>query len=176
MKRCLFALLTAMSFSTSLFAQAALSPSSTLPILDGTIGAKEYQFTTDVSGMTVGATLSKDGKLYLSIRAQTAGWVALGVGGPKMDGSRLFIAYDDGGKQVFKEQHGVGHSHQDLSDAVVEKWVVKAADGSTSLELLMPAAAAVIDGNIDLLYAYSDSASLSARHKARGSLRLTVAQ
>jgi hypothetical protein len=163
-----------LAISASLSAQASLSPSASTPTLDGKIGASEYQFTTDVSGMTLGATLGKDGKLYLSIKAQTAGWVALGVGGQKMDGSRLFLAYDNGDKQVFNEQLGAGHFHKDRADNVVEKWAVKATDGFTSLELVLPASAAAADGKVDLLYAYSDSTSFMTRHKARGSLSLTV--
>jgi hypothetical protein len=168
-------LLALLAVSASLSAQASLSPSASTPKPDGAIAAGEYQFTTDVSGMTVGATLGKDGKLYLSIKAQTAGWVALGVGGRKMDGSRLFLAYDTGAKQVFNEQLGAGHSHSDRADNVVEKWAVKAADGVTSLELVLPASAAVADGKLDLLYSYSDSTSYAQRHKARGSLSLTIA-
>jgi hypothetical protein len=162
------------AISASLSAQASLSPSASSPTVDGVIGPSEYQFTTEVSGMTVGATLGKDGKLYLSVKAQTGGWVALGVGGAKMDGSRLFLAYDTGDKQVFNEQLGAGHGHKDRADDVVEKWVVKAADGVTSLELVLPASAAVADGKIDLLYAYSASTSYMFPHKARGSLSLTV--
>jgi len=165
-----------LAISASLSAQASLSPSASTPTLDGKIGASEYQFTTDVSGMTVGATLGKNGKLYLSIKAQTSGWVALGIGGSKMDGSRLFLAYDTGSKQVFTEQLGAGHGHKDAADNVVEKSVVKAADGVTSLELVLPASAALVDGKIDVLYAYSDSISYAARHKARGSLSLTVSK
>jgi hypothetical protein len=164
-----------LAISASLTAQTSLKPSASIPTPDGVIGPAEYQFTTDVSGMTVGATLGNDGKLYLSIRAQTSGWVALGVGGLKMDGSRLFLAYDTGDKKVFNEQRGAGHSHKDLADAVVEKWAVaKTADGNTSLELVLPASAAVADGKIDLLYAYSSSTSYLFPHKARGSLSLTV--
>jgi hypothetical protein len=174
MKRSLFVLLVLSAFSVSVSAQATLSPSPSIPVVDGTIGATEYQFTTDVSGMTIGATLGNDGKLYLSIRAKTGGWVALGVGGRKMDGSRLFLAYDKGTKQVFNEQRGHGHGHKDVSDNVVEKWAVKAADGYTSLELVLPAGAAIANGSIDLLYAYSGSTSYFFPHKARGSLNLTV--
>jgi hypothetical protein len=177
MKRSISVLFVLLALSLSLSAQAALSASSSIPTPDGTIGATEYQFTTDVSGMTIGATLGNDGKLYLSIRAQTSGWVALGVGGRKMDGSRLFLAYDTGKKKVFNEQRGAGHSHKDLADAVVEKWaVVKTDDGNTSLELVLPASAAIADGTIDLLYAYSGSTSYLFPHKARGSLSLTVSK
>jgi hypothetical protein len=176
MKRTVVPLFLLFALSIALSAQASLSPSPSIPTPDGVIGAGEYQFTTDVSGMTVGATLGNDGKLYLSIRAQTSGWVALGVGGSKMDGSRLFLAYDTGAKQVFNEQRGAGHTHKDLADTVAEKWAVKAADGSTSLELVLPASAAVADGKIDLLYAYSGSTSYLFPHKARGSLSLTVSE
>jgi len=75
--------------------------------------------------MTIGATLGSDGMVYLSIQANTAGWVALGVGGLVMNGSRLFIAFDTGTKQSFYEQLGAGHSHGDPQDLVVSKWAVK---------------------------------------------------
>jgi hypothetical protein len=175
MKKSYFALVLFAALSVSVSAQTALSPSPSLPTPDGKFEATEYQFTTDASGMTIGATLGSDGKLYLSIRAQTSGWVALGVGGTRMDGSRLFIAYDTGTKQVFDEQRGAGHSHKDLADPVVEKWAVKAQDGDMTLELVLPASAAVAEGKIDLLYAYSSSTSYSFPHKARGSLSLKVA-
>jgi hypothetical protein len=175
MKYTLAILLAILAVSAPLSAQASLTPSDSIPTVDGAIAASEYQFTTDVSGMTVGATLGKDGKLYLSIKAQTAGWVALGVGGTVMNGSRLFLAYDTGDKQVFNEQLGAGHGHKDRADNVAEKWVVKAADGYTSLELVLPASAAVADGKLNLLYAYSGSTSYTFPHKARGSLTLTIA-
>lgn len=124
--------------------------------------------------MAIGATLGDDGKLYLSIRAKTGGWVALGLGDGKMDGSRLFIAYDRGKKQVFKEQKGAGHSHKDLADPATEKWAVKAEEGYMTLELEVPASVAISDGKIGLLYAYSGSTMLFLPHKARGTMTLQV--
>jgi hypothetical protein len=173
MKRIFVAL---MAFSSMvLFAQASgsLSPSESLPALDGAVADGEYQFTTTASGMDIGATLGTDGNLYLSIRAKTAGWVALGVGGRAMSGSRLFIAYDTGDKQFFTEQRGVGHFHSDVKDQVVSKWAVKKVDGTTTLELVLPASAAVANGNLDILYAYAESTAFM-HHKARGSLSLSV--
>jgi hypothetical protein len=174
MKKTIIVLFALVAMSVSLMAQSSLSPSSSIPTIDGTVAASEYQFTTDVSGMTIGATLGTDGKLYLSIYAKTGGWVALGVGGSKMNGSRLFLAYDTGTKKVFNEQRGAGHSHKDVADAVVEKWVVNKDGDVTSLELVLPASAAVVDGKLDLLFAYSGSTSYFFPHKARGSLSLTV--
>jgi hypothetical protein len=158
----------------SLSAQQALTPSASLPVPDGVVGAGEYQVTADASGMTIGATLGEDGKLYLSVRAPTSGWVALGLGNGRMDGSRLFLAYDSGGKQDFAEQRGVGHSHKDLADPAVEKWAVKSEGGYTTLELVVPASAGVEGGKAGILYAYSDSNSYSSRHKARGFMSLAV--
>jgi hypothetical protein len=174
MKKSLLFLFIAFSLAAGLGAQTSLSPSASLPKPDGSIGAGEYQFTTEVSGMSLGATLGTDGKLYLAVRAATTGWVALGVGGRKMDGSRLFLAFDTGAKQEFDEQIGLGHSHADGTNKVVESWAVKYADGATTLELVLPAQAAVSDGLLELLYAYSDTTSYAAHHKARGSMALKI--
>lgn len=176
MKKTIAVLAAVVAISMSLSAQdkAALSPSASLPIPDGVVKAKEYQFNTLVSGMTLGATLGSDGMLYLSIQAATSGWVALGVGGLKMDGSRLFIAYDAGGKPFFTEQTGAGHSHGDAADTVVKKYAVKQSGGTTTLELVMPASAATKGGTLDLLFSYSDTTSFAARHKARGSMEIAV--
>jgi hypothetical protein len=176
MKRTFVALAAVLAVAISLHAQdqGSLSPSSALPTLDGVVGASEYQYSTTVSGMKLGATLGTDKMLYLSIQVQTPGWVALGVGGRVMNGSRLFLAYDSGGKQVFSEQLGSGHFHGDVKDPVVSKWVVKQSDGTTSLELVLPASAAVADGNLNLLFSYSDGISFAARHKARGSMSIAI--
>jgi len=163
-----------LAFSLNAQDQASLSPSDSIPSVDGTAGANEYQYNSTISGMTVGATLGTDGQLYLSIQADTAGWVALGVGGQKMDKSRLFLAYDTGAKRVFNEQRGAGHFHGDVKDPVVAKWAVKKSGASTTLELVLPASAAVEGGKLDLLFAYSDSTSYMSRHKARGAISLAV--
>lgn len=165
----------ALLLAASLTAQAKLTKSDKLPSPDGTAASGEYQYSTTVSGMSIGATLGSDGKLYLSISAKTSGWVALGVGGSRMDGSRLFLAYDAGSKRDFSEQIGAGHSHGDATAKVVEKWSVKAADGVTTLELVLPAKDALTDGRLDLLYAYSSSSSYGSRHTARGSMSLAAA-
>jgi hypothetical protein len=174
MKRTIVAIAAILALSASLSAQSALSASSSIPVPDGAFGANEYQFKTDVSGMSIGATLGTDGMVYLSIKAQTGGWVALGVGGRVMNGSRLFLAFDAGGKQVFSEQKGIGHSHVDAADSAVTKWSVKQSDGVTTLELVLPAKVAVGGGKLELLFAYSDTTAFTVHHKARGSMSLAV--
>ena len=174
MKKFFTAVMAVLVVSVSIQAQASLSASSNLPKSDGVLAANEYQYNTSVSGMAIGATLGSDGMLYLSIQAKTAGWVALGVGGRVMNGSRLFIAYDAQPKPVFTEQKGIGHSHVDAADSVITAWSVKQADGVTTLELVLPAKVAVVSGNLDLLFAYSDTTAITMHHKARGSLSLAV--
>jgi hypothetical protein len=154
--------------------QASLTASDNLPKPDGVVNPGEYQYDTTISGMTLGVTLGDDGLLYLSIQAKTAGWVALGVGGKLMNGSRLFLAYDTGSKQVFNEQRGAGHFHADLKDPAVSKWAVKQDGDNMTLELVLPASAAVVDGSLDLLFAYADTTSFMVHHKARGALSFTV--
>jgi hypothetical protein len=162
------------ALAVALSAEDALVPSASIPVPDGSVAANEYQYVTDVSGMSVGATLGTDGNLYLAIHAKTVGWVALGVGGTKMNGSRLFLAFDKGKKQTFNEHRGAGHSHSALKDPVVSKWAVKLADGVTNLELVLPASAAIVDGKLDTLFAYSGSTSYFLPHKAKGSLSLSI--
>jgi hypothetical protein len=176
MKRAIVVLLTVLALTAWAEDQATLTKSSSIPVPDGVVGPNEYQFNKTDSGMTVGATLGSDGMVYLAVQAKTTGWVALGVGGYKMDGSRLFLAYDTGKKRVFNEQIGKGHFHSDVKDPVVSKWAVKQADGVTTLELVLPEGAAVKDGSIDILYAYSNSTIYMIPHKAKGVVSLKVSE
>jgi hypothetical protein len=174
MKKTILALTAILSLIASAQAQTMLSSNSSLPVPDGVLKAHEYQFNTTNSGMTIGATLGSDGMVYLSIQAKTNGWVALGLGGAVMNGSRLFLAYDTGSKQVFNEQRGSGHSHGDVTDPVVSKWSVKLEEGLTTLELALPAKAAVSNGRVELLFAYSGSTSYMLPHRAKGTISLAV--
>lgn len=174
MKKIIAGFLAVFAMTFAVHAQSTLKASSSIPVINGSLGPNEYQFNTTVSGMTLGATLGSDGMVYLAIQANTAGWVALGVGGPKMDGSRLFLASDSGGKKTFSEQRGAGHFHGNVKDPVTSKWAVVTAGGKTTLELSLPSSAAVVDGNLGLLFSYSTSASFASYHRARGFLSIPV--
>ncbi len=174
MKRMIAGFLAVFALALAAQAQSTLTVSSSIPVVDGSLGPDEYQFNTTISGMTLGATLGTDGMVYLAIQADTAGWVALGVGGLKMNGARLFLAYDTGSKKVFSEQLGSGHFHGDVKDPVTSKWAVVHADGKTTLELALPSSAAIANGKLELLFSYSDTTSFTAYHKARGALSIPV--
>jgi hypothetical protein len=156
------------------FAQAALSKSSSLPKVDGVIAASEYQYSGAVSGMKIYATLGSDDMLYIAVEAPSSGWVAAGVGGLVMNGSRLFLGAIQDGKPAFIEKAGVGHFYTDAKELVVKKWLVKTTGDLSVLELSLPSSAALWKGQINMIFAYSKSSSFSSKHSARGSLSFTV--
>jgi hypothetical protein len=162
------------AWALSLSAQASLTKTDKLPTVDGSITSGEYQYEGNFSGMKILATLGTDDNLYLAIEAPTSGWVALGVGGRVMNGSRLFLGAMQGGKPAFIEKLGRGHFYVDAKDLVVKKWAVTSAGESSILELVLPASAAVWKGQINLVFAYAGSPDFTVRHKARGSTSLTI--
>lgn len=174
MKKLAILFVLVLGFSCAAMAQDTLTRSAAIPSPDGVVQSGEYQFTKSVSGMKVSATLGTDGNLYLAIEAPTSGWVALGIGGLAMDGSRLFLSVDSGGSPSFSEQVGSGHHHDAATASIVKKWAVHAANGSTTLELVLPADSAIVDGKLDIIAAYSTSASLMARHAAHASFELVI--
>ena len=157
------------------FAQAALTKSSSLPAVDGVIGAAEYQYSGTVSGtIKVYASLGTDNLLYIAVEAPTSGWVAAGVGGLVMNGSRLFLGATQDGKPALIEKSGTGHFYADAKELVVKKWSVKTRGEDTVLELCLPAGAAVWKGQVNAIFAYAKTSSFTTRHSARGSMSFEV--
>ena len=175
MKR-LFALASVAIFlAGGAYADSTLTNSGANPSVDGTIGASEYQYSSALPpGITLHATLGSDNRLYLAVEAPTSGWVAIGVGGLVMNGSRLFLAAIQDGKPAFIEKTGIGHFYTDAKQLVVEKWSVATKGNDTVLELSIPASAAISKGQIKAICAYSNSPSFTRKHAAHASLTLTV--
>lgn len=138
------------------------------------IGASEYQYSGTVSDIKVFATLGTDDMLYIAVEAPTTGWVAAGVGGLVMNGSRLFFGAVQDGKPAFIEKAGVGHFYADAKELVVKNWFVKTTGASTVLEFSLPAGKAVWKGQINAIFAYSKNPSFSSKHSVRGALSFTV--
>ncbi len=174
MKKFAVLALIALVFSGGAFSQGTLTKSASIPKLDGAIGASEYQYSGTVSDIKVFATLGNDDMLYIAVEAPTAGWVAAGVGGLVMNGSRLFLGAVQDGKPAFIEKAGVGHFYADAKELVVKNWFVKTTGSSTVLELSLPSSKAVWKGQVNAIFAYSKSPSFSSKHAARGSLSLAV--
>jgi hypothetical protein len=111
---------------------------------------------------------------YLAVEAPTSGWVAAGVGGLVMNGSRLFLGAVQDGKSVFAEKAGIGHFYRDAKDLVVKKWAVVSKGEDTVLELSLPSSAAIYKGQINTIFAFSNSTSFAKKHVAHASLPFTL--
>ena len=112
--------------------------------------------------------------LYIAVEAPSSGYVAAGVGGLVMNGSRLFFGATQNGKPAFLEKAGVGHFYEDAKEVVVKKWAVKTKGEDTVLELSLPSGKALWKGQINAIFAYSKSPSFDSKHVARGALSFTV--
>lgn len=174
MKKSLIAAALALSLALGLSAQAVLAKGAQPPKVDGVFDAKEYQYTATYEGMRIGASLGSDDMLYLAIEAPTKGYAALGVGGLVMNNSRLFFGAVQDGKPAFAEKLGKGHFYTDAKDLVVKSWSVKSEGDKTTLELSLPASAAVWKGKVNMTFAYAKSPKFETRHAARGSVSLDV--
>ena len=52
----------------------------------------------------------------VAVSGQTSGWVAVGLGSPKMNDAVMYIGAADSGKGQLKVQKGAGHRHADAED------------------------------------------------------------
>jgi hypothetical protein len=157
----MFAVLAFCLASMALAAQQiSIVPDTATPKADGSVAAGEYQASAKAGQATVQASLGSDGLLYLAFSAPTKGWVALGTNSLRMDGASMYMGFDAGTPQ-FTEQTGSGHSH-------------KTSGAETTLELVLPAEAAVSGGKLKLIWAYGRNADFRSPHAARGSLEIAV--
>jgi len=148
--------------------------------VDGVVNAAEYSFSQDFGQMTVYVNRTADA-LYLAVVGTTKGWVAIGLGSLRMDGSTIFMGYvDSKGKVSFKPQEGQGHTHLDAGQTV-ESTVISSAmkedGGKTTLEVALKPASYIKAGQteLDLIYAQGSDDSFTPRHMFRGSLALKLA-
>ncbi|TFG82920.1 MAG: hypothetical protein E4H20_06675, partial [Spirochaetales bacterium] len=132
--------------ATSVYAQT--------PIQDGTIQKGEYSITDTQSGITIAASLSKDGStLYMAVSAATAGWVSFGVGSPRMNGSYMIFGFQKSdGVRVISEETGKGHSHSPNNKSMATAFITE-MNGVTTLEAAFPATGFIKAGILDVIAA-----------------------
>jgi len=145
------------------------------PKADGMMVTGEYPIVKEGSNMSLGVALSSDGKtLYLALEAQTAGWVAIGVGSLKMNGAFMVLAFDADGKATVSEQTGKGHSHSPNDNSILVSSAVKEIDGSTTLEIALPAAGFAGGSSIQFITAYGKADNLKSFHRAHMSVEVPI--
>ena len=162
------------------FAQAKSLPVTAGKVsVDGVVSPGEYSFSQDFDSVSVYARRTADA-LYLAAVGNSTGWVALGLGSLKMDGSTIFMGFvGSDGKTQFKVQSGSGHSHHDVSadvTATVASYAIKETGGKTTLEIALKPAAYVNSGQKDLqvIYAVGTEKSFMPRHMSRGAFSLSL--
>lgn len=167
-----FAFLSLIS-SFNLFAQT--TSTAALPKADGAISAGEYRYIKTEKEITLGVTLSPDGKtLHVAVSAPTAGWVSFGAGSLKMNGAYMVLAYDANGMPTVSEETGKGHGHSPNATAKLTASAVKEINGITTLETAFPATGYMETGSLKFIAAYGKAENLKSMHKAYFAVEVPV--
>ena len=164
------------------FGQArSLAITTNKTVVDGVVNPAEYSYSQDFGQLSLYVNRTAD-TLYVGVVGVTTGWVAIGLGSLKMDGSTIFMGFVTAdGKVQFKTQAGSGHSHQDAEQAVANTVVssaMKETGGKTTLEIALKPAAYIKAGQsaLQVIYAQGTEDSFTPRHMFRGAVSITVAQ
>ncbi len=156
--------------------EVSVKKSSKAPVIDGSVSEKEYTAFFDTKkGLKI--YISYDDKnIYFGLIGDTKGWVSVGLGSPKMDGSVMFLGYTKDGKPYVEEVIGKKHSHSKVDKSKVVSFSVKEEKNQTHFEFSYP----IKGGNItidkinDVIWALSQADSTQIYHKARGNFRITL--
>lgn len=146
-------------------AHPPLKVSALVPVADGVVGAGEYSFQGTLKDMKLSLSLSADAStLFVALEAPTTGWVAVGLGSLKMNGSFMVLAYVDKGTAAISEQTGAGFSHKENASKLLRSQAAREANGSTILEYSLPAAPYTAWPALRLIVAYGRSDNFTSKH------------
>jgi hypothetical protein len=158
-----------------------LAVTTNATVVDGVVNPDEYSFSQDFGKLALYVNRTADA-LYIGAVGVTTGWVAVGLGSLRMDGSTIFMGFVGAdGKVQFKTQAGKGHQHMDADTTVADtiiSYAMKEAGGKTTLEIALKPTAYITQGqaSLDLIWAEGAEDSFTPRHMSRGALSLTLAQ
>jgi hypothetical protein len=171
-----------MVLGAAAFGQAkALATTTNKTVVDGVVNPAEYSFSQDFGELSLYANRTTDA-LYLGLVGNTTGWVSVGLGSLKMDGSTIFIGFvGSDGKVQFKPQAGSGHSHKDPGAdvaATIISYAMKEAGGKTTLEIALkpPAYIKAAQSALQVIYAQGTEKSYIPRHMFRGAVSIPLAK
>jgi hypothetical protein len=174
---CSFAFFVLAVLSVSAQDTSTLRQTKAKPTLDGVLSDKEYSLEADNPDMGLALSWNED-VLYIAVRGETSGWVAVGIGSQKMNDAIIYIGYAAGKDAQIKVQKGQGHGHGDVDSDAPLQYAMKEGDGTTTLELAVKAASFIADGQkrLDLIMAMGGSDSFTVRHKSRYSTSVSLAR
>jgi hypothetical protein len=181
MKRIIIGVLTlsvlALVAATGFAQDVGLAVSANKTVVDGTANPTEYSFTKSFGPLVLFASRTAD-SISFAVVGKTSGWVAVGLGSPKMNGSTIFMGFvGSDGKVQFKPQLGSGHLHANAPgevDTTITAYAIKEAGGVTTLEIALKADAYLAKGqpSLDLIFAIGADKSFAGMHTYRGALSL----
>ena len=158
----------------ALSATATWAQTSSKVSLDGTITEGEYKTVEVKNEYTIAARLSDDkSTLFAAIKGPTTGWIALGLGTLKMNGSFMTLGYVSDGKPAVSFELGKGYSHAPTPAPGAEAFVSE-TDGVTTLELSLPALSYVKDGMLQVIAASGPKDDFKSKHTKRAALELKL--
>jgi len=136
-----------------------------VPEADGILKTGEYAVAFEKQTMKLGFTLSADRSIvYVAIQAPSTGWVSVGLGSTRMNGTYMVLGYDAAGKTVISEETGTSSGHKPNPASILKSKAVKESAGQTTLEFSVPAARFLKGDNIDMIIAYSNQDDLVSFH------------
>lgn len=109
--------------------------------------------------------------LTVSLEAKTKGWIAVGLGSARMDGSIMFIGFNDDGEENFEEHLGDGHRHKKTAVQRPVEYTVTENDGVTKLEFTVKKSDFVKTGqnSLPVIVAYGSRDNFTSLHRYRDS-------
>jgi len=141
------------------------------PTVDGKVLPGEYEHAQVLMGgkLTLSWQAAADGGLFIAVSARTPGWVAVGLGSAKMDGSTIYIgSVGADGTSAFSEDAGRGHGHAPASRRTADRSAVGRDGEWTTVEVHLPAEALPlvhVQGPAALfIVAYAGSTDLTTWH------------
>lgn len=144
------------------------------PALDGKIAEGEYAVVQTKDGFTLAARLSADGTtLNVAVSTATQGWIAIGIGTLKMNGSFMIMGYVADGKPFVSYELGKGYSHSPTPAPGASATVVESG-GTTTLEVELPAKDFVKSGMLQTIAASGSKDDFRSKHSTRTALELKL--
>lgn len=109
----------------------------------------------------------EDDELTISLEAETKGWLAVGLGSSRMNGSEMFIGYSKNGEAFFEEHLGRGHSHKKTEVQRPVEYEVTESDGATKLVFTVKKSDFVKsqDSQLAVIIAYGAKDNFSSMHR-----------
>jgi len=164
-KICIAVVLPVIMTASVFAADLSVPVTDDIPRIDGVITTGEYAVSATEGGITLYASRTDDGMLYLAVSADTEGWVALGLGSNRMDGAHLVMGYRDGAESVIEEHSVSGHFHRRSGDTYVVDAATDEGNGTTGLEFSLPKDAFTSAGRIQLILAYGRRDNFVSKHR-----------